>query len=213
MTLAVEDIINEALRAGGVPLRIADIYEGSEAAKIALEIYGQARDELIVDPVHDWSFPRRTAGLTLLKGPPPAGGFNLTQYWTSLYPAPGFLFEYAYPSDCLDLRAITEPPSQMPDCDPIPQPWRVDNDPTPIVSGGVATGPAAKVIMCQVNQAVAIYMAQVTDPNEWDTLFHTTLVASLAQKFARAFGADANTIKSLSEETTMAGNAADLIRG
>ena len=213
MTLAIEDVLNQALRDAGAPARINDIYEGTEAAKTALEIYTQARDELICDPIHDWSFPRRTLALTILKGPPPGGGFNPVQNWNTLYPPPGFLFEYAYPADCLDLRAVVEPPQLMPDLDPIPQLFRVDNDLLPNIGTGVAVGPPAKVILCNVNQAIGVYVGQVTDPNEWEPLFLSTLVASIGKKFARAFGADVNTTRELSSEMVATSNTAFSTRG
>lgn len=126
----VVDIINQAFRSGGVPMRIEDPYEGSEAARVALELYAQCRDELL--DLKDWSFNRRTAPLVLIKGPPPDGGYNLTQPWDPVTsPAPDFLYEYEYPPDCVDLRAIIPPPiGSMPDLDPRPAVWRVDNDPT-----------------------------------------------------------------------------------
>src|SRR6185312_7846569 len=99
-----EDICNQSLLLAGRTKRIGDMYEGGDAA-VALELYAQLRDELLRD--RDWDFSRRTASLTLLKGPPPAGGYNPLQPWTTAYPAPGYLYEYAYPNDCLSLQAIT----------------------------------------------------------------------------------------------------------
>lgn len=213
MTFAVEDVVNQALRDGGVPLRIADIYEGSEAAKTALELYGQTRDTLLRST--DWSFSRRVAALSLLKGPPPAGGYNPAQPWSTIYPYPGFLYEYSYPSDCLDLRAVIEPPGPMPDLDPLPALWRVDNDLAPIVSGAppVASGPAAKVILCNMTNAIGVYRARVTDMTTWEPGFTASLVSILGKRFAVAFGADANTAK---EESAQAGAVTQLaasIRG
>jgi hypothetical protein len=181
------DICNQGLRAGGVPLRMNDFYEGSEVAHTALEIFGQARDELI--RLTDWSFSRGLAALTLLKGPPPAGGYNPAQPWSTLYPRPGFLFEYVYPGDCLDLRAIIEPPGFMPDSDPLPAGWRVDDDLAPVVSGNppTASGPPAKVILCNVAGAIAVYRRQVTNPALWEPGFIASLVASLGKKFQVAF--------------------------
>ena len=42
----VTDIINQGLRASGLPLRVEDYYEGSDGAKVALEVYSQSRDEI-----------------------------------------------------------------------------------------------------------------------------------------------------------------------
>jgi hypothetical protein len=213
MALAAEDIVNMGLRDGGVPLRINDLYEGSDAARTALEVYGQARDELT--RLTDWSFSRGTLALALLKGPPPAGGYNPGQPWTNAYPVPGFLFEYTFPADCLDVRSITEPPGPMPDLDPKPQLWRIDNDSAPNVSGNppVASGPPAKVILCNVANAICIYRRQVTDPNEWEPGFIAALVASLGKKFSKAFGSDPNTVREESAEALGTTQTMSAVRG
>jgi hypothetical protein len=209
----IVDILNQGLRSGGVPLRIADYYEGSEAAKTALEIYGQSRDELI--RTTDWSFSRGVLALTLLKGPPPDGGFNPIQPWSTIYPPPGFLYEYAYPGDCLDLRAIIAPPGGMPDLDPLPALFRVDNDAVPVVSGSppVASGPPAKVILCNMTNAIGVYRRQVTDVTQWEPGFTASLIEILGKKFAIAFGADANTNKMQAEEANAVTQTASGIRG
>lgn len=189
MATTVEQVVNQALMLAGKPQRIADIYEGSESAVIALELYAQARDELQRE--REWSFQRKVAALTLLKGPPPAGGYSSNTPWSNIYPNPGFLYEYAYPLDCLDLRAIIAPPlGGMPDLDPLAALFRVDNDPTPVVSGNppTASGPAAKVIFCNVTNAMGVYRASITNPVLWQPDYVKALVQSLAEKFAKAKG-------------------------
>jgi len=204
MVDSVEDIVNQALRAAGLPLRVEDVYEGSDASKVALELYSQCRDSLL--DAEDWSFNRHTAPLTLLKGPPPDGGYNLLQPWSGAYPAPEWLYEYSYPADMIDLRAIIPPPmGLMPDLDPVPQLWRVDNDSTPNVVNGVATGPAAKVIYCNVTNAMAVYRSRVTNPALFDPGYIDALVALLGKRFASAFGYDAN------QQREMAGEAVSTI--
>lgn len=210
---AMEDVINEGLRDGGVPLRINDIYEGSEAARTALEIYGQARDELI--RIKDWSFSRRKVPLVLLKGPPPDGGYSFGAPWSNIYPSPGFLYEYAYPADCIDLRAVIAPPGPMPDLDPLPAEFSIDNDATPVVAGNppVASGPPQKVILCNLTDAIAVYRARVVDPAQWEPGFRSALVASLGKKFAVAFGADPNTRKLDAEEAVATTQTAGEVKG
>jgi hypothetical protein len=208
---AVEDIVNQAARAAGVPMRTQDIYEGSDLSRVALELYGQSRDELL--DLRDWSFSRRTVALTLLKGPPPAGGYNFAQPWSNLYPAPGFLFEYSYPADVLDVRSIYAPPGPMPDLDPLPALWRVDNDPTPNIVDGIAVGPAAKVIYCNLVDALMNYRAQITDPGTFDTGFTTSLIQSLGKKFAKAFGQPPQETQADTAEAISTANIASSLRG
>lgn len=211
MANSVEDILNQALRAGGVMKRIEEIYEGSDAARVALELYSQARDELL--DLRDWSFNRQTAPLTLLKGPPPPGGYTPVNPWSNLYPAPPFLYEYAYPGMAVDLRAILQQPGLMPDQDPLPVLWRVDNDPTPNIVAGVAVGPEAKVIYCNVTNALAVYRSRVTNPAIFDPGYTAALVALLGKRFAVAFGADVNTQREDTAEADSIAKAQSDVRG
>ena len=73
---APEDLINNALARIGYKLRIGSIYEGSAAAKKALDVYGQARDGLLRQ--NDWGFAERNIAMTLLKSAPalPGGGYG-----------------------------------------------------------------------------------------------------------------------------------------
>jgi hypothetical protein len=209
----VEGIWNQAFRAAGLPLRVNEAFEGSDGSRVALELYQQCRDELL--DLKDWSFNRETAPLVLLKGPPPAGGYNFANPWSNLYPAPGFLYEYSYPSNAVDLRAVIPQPGPMPDLDPRPAVWRVDNDPMPNVSGNppVAVGPEAKVIYCNVTNALAVYRSRVTNPAIFDPGFTAALVALLGKRFAVAFGADVNKQREDTSEAIATANAQSDVRG
>lgn len=209
----VVDIWNQALRVGGVPMRVEEFYEGSDAAKVGLELYSQTRDELF--DAKDWAFTRRKVALTLLKGPPPSGGYSFATPWSPIYPAPGFLYEYAYPDDCISLKAIISPPGPMPDLDPLPALWRIDNDQTPIVSGNplTASGPPRKVILCNATNAIGVYRAQITDPETWEPGFVMALVASLGKKFAVAFGAPAEQTKEETVEAVTFAQTGSMDRG
>jgi|SRR5579884_517833 len=173
---APEDIVNVALIEAGQQRLIADLYEGSPAARAALATYGQTRDELL--RARDWPFARRTLALTLLKGPPPPGGFNPNQPWTTAYPPPGWLYEYAYPSDCLKLGAIVAPPGLMFDLDPQPSVWRLCNDDT--------LSPAQQVILTNTSSAIAVYTGQITDPGTWNNDYTEALIKILASKLSKA---------------------------
>lgn len=200
---AVEDIVNQAAREVGIRRRIGWIYEGSELAKVALEIYGQTRDELLRS--RDWDFARRSVALTLFKGPPPPGGYNQQQPWSlQQYPPKGWLYEYGYPSDAIEIGAILPQPFLWPDRDPRPARWRVDNDLTLgggtviVGQGTVITGSGTiivgategffasgtKVILTNVRNAIAVYRAQVTDPSQWNAGFLATFITRLSQKLS-----------------------------
>lgn len=172
---APEDVINAALVEVGGQRPIAWIYEGSPPARAALKIYGQTRDALL--RARAWPFARRVLPLTLLKGPPPAGGYTIAQPWTKTYPPPGWLYEYAYPADCLLLGAVLPGPGMMFDLDPQPVPFRVDND--------SANSPPSKVILTNAANAVAVYTGQITDPATWEPGFAEALIKALAAKLSK----------------------------
>lgn len=186
MANSVEDVVNQSLIEIGYPERIASIFEGSRASIAALEVYGQTRDELL--DMGEWPLARRAnIALTLLKGPPPGGGYNPGQPWTAQYAPPGWLYEYAYPDDCLELHAIIQPPGLMFDLDPLPAVWRIDNDNSLIDASGNATE-QKKVILTNVKSALGVYTAQITDPNLWEPGFTATVVKRLGEKLARVLG-------------------------
>ena len=176
MAADVEGLVNQALIELGVTRRVADIYEGSKLSIAALEIYGQTRDLLFRQK--DWPFARRTVALTLLKGPPPAGGYNPGQPWSSAYPPAGWLYEYKYPADCIKLGAVIPPPGAMFDLDPVAAQPRVDNDATLV--------PPAKVILSNLAGALAVYTGQITDMTTFEPGFTQALVAGLKNGLALA---------------------------
>jgi len=229
---SVEDIWNQVLRELGVRRRIGSAYDGSEASKAFLEVYGETRDELLRSM--DWDFARRSIALTLLKGPPPPGGYNPQTPWNSTYPPPGWLYEYGYPSDALELRAIVPQPFLLPNRDPKPALWRIDNDFTlggggEILTGGgqILTGadniliggsggPLAsgtKVILANVRNAIAIYLAQVIDPSQWNVSFLRVLITSLKEKLAVPLSQNLDLMKSAAQESAVDAAMADKRRG
>ena len=173
---SVADIANIALSRIGHPIRLGTLYDGSVAAKKILDIYSQTRDELLRQ--EDWEFSERTVALTLLKSAPAAGYIPPT-VWSSSYPPLPWLFEYAYPTDCLKLRVVKPQPFFLPVVDPQPNVFRIVND---------STQTPARVILCNVQSAIANYTAQVTDPTAWDVGFVEAMVASLCRRLAPVLG-------------------------
>lgn len=209
MAANVVDLVNQSLRGIGYRHRIADIYEGSPASRAALEIYGQTRDELLRS--EDWDFARRKLSLTLLKGPPPPGGYNPQQPWDPTFPAPGWLYEYAYPADMIELGAILPPPFLFPDRDPKPAVFRIDNDPLPVPAD--PTVPGAKVVLTNIAGAIAVYRARVTDPSAWNPGFTATIVERLAAKLTIALAHDLNLMRATAADSIATGMVADRRRG
>lgn len=160
-TVAIQspaDLLNVALRRIGYKLRVASLFEGSLAAKQALDIYAQTRDELL--RTNDWGFAERNVAMTLLKSAP-VGGYVPPAVWNpAVNPPIGSLFEYGYPGDCLKVRAVKPPPLFVPNFDPQPNVFTITND-------NYFT-PAQKVILCNVPNAILVYTGQITDLTTWE---------------------------------------------
>ncbi|SDD95369.1 hypothetical protein SAMN05216337_1017143 [Bradyrhizobium brasilense] len=169
------DLVNVALQRIGYKGRVGNLFEGSAAAKDALDIYAQTRDEILRKG--DWGFAERNLAMELLKSAP-AGGYTPPNVWTPASPPLPWRFEYAYPSDCLDVRAIKGQSVFVMDFDPQPITFTVAND--------SALVPPRKVILCNVPDALLTYTGQVTDPTSWEPDFVEAFAAALGRRLAPA---------------------------
>lgn len=119
------DIVNLALGRIGYRLRVGSLLDGSEAASRALDIFGQTRDELLRDG--NWGFAEGNALLTQLKAAP-SGGYIPPVFWDTTYPPLPWQYSYAYPDDCLKVRAVKVAPLFLFNPDPTPSLWDIAND-------------------------------------------------------------------------------------
>lgn len=165
-----EDVINLALVRIGYKLRIGSIYEGSEAASAALNIYSQTRDELLRQS--DWAFASRQAALTLLKAAP-ANYFD-SPWNPATMPPVGWMFEYAYPSDALKIRAVGPQPGFVFNPAPKPHLFNVYND--------NSSTPEGKTVVCNLENAIAYYTGQVTNPSDMEPDFIEAFAAALGRR-------------------------------
>lgn len=168
------DVVNLALSRIGQADRIGSIYEGSKAAKAAIDVYSQTRDELLRDG--DYGFAERNVAASLLKFAPPDGYFPPNLWDGTLYPPTPWLYEYAYPDDCLKVRSVKPQPLFVMNFDPQPNVFRIEND--------KYYTPSRKVILCNVENAMLVYSAQVTDPTVWEADFIEMFAAALGRKMA-----------------------------
>lgn len=167
------DVVNASLARIGYKDRVANLYEGSKAAKIALDIYSQTRDELLRQA--EWPFAQRDATGVLLKSAP-VGGYVPPTVWSNTYPPLPWLYEYEYFDDCLKVRAVKPAPIFVPNFSPQPHLFAVANDGD------------ARVILSNVANAVVTYVGQVTDPLQMPPDFLEMFVAALARRFAPLTG-------------------------
>jgi hypothetical protein len=169
------DLVNVSLRRIGYKLRIGNLYEGSEASKISLDLYAQTRDELLRQ--NDFDFAERNLNMTLLKQAP-VGGYIPPNTWSPVYPSLPWLFSYVYPSDCLKVRAIRGQAIFVMDFDPQPIVFMVEND--------NSYTPAKKVILCNVPSGILTYTGQITDLTTWEADSVEMFAAALGRRLAPA---------------------------
>lgn len=211
MTVAPEDICNQALVEIGYPQRIGSFQDGSAASLSALEVYSQTRDELLRS--RDWMFARRCVPLNQVKTAvvPPGTPGPPSSVWTDSQPPPPWLYEYLYPSDCLLLRGLRPTPFYFTGGDPtLPAPirWVVAND---YVPAGNAT--PSKVILTNLVQALAIYTGQVFDPAQWEPLFLGAVVKAIGRKLVVALSGDPNILKVEEQDAAAVVGSNDAMQG
>lgn len=199
---SVEDVVNAALDVIGYDRRVGDIFEGTRASKVALDLYGETRDALLrkMRP----GFANRDVTLTALKTAP-AGGYSVGTPWTNAYPPPSWQYEYPYPSDCLEVLYLQSTQNPIPNNNPLPQRFKIYND--------QAENPVVRTILSNLSPAVLIYTGQVTDMTTWDASFVDLMVAALAKKFTVALVKNQQLVESVlkatgGEETTSISDAA-----
>lgn len=187
------DIANRALAAIAAKATIANLdLENSTEAKQARLLYDTTRDAMLRGA--HWNFAKRTMPLSLLKaaaGTPenPTGGA-----WNpATMPAPPWLYEYGYPSDCVLLRSVMSPPSNHQDITPplfsTPLSGPVPNLPSRPAPFSVASstdnaGNPINVVLCSVQAAICCYTMRVTVEDLWDASFQEAMVFALGSRLA-----------------------------
>lgn len=186
-------ICNRALQAIGTRTSIASLSEDSVEARNCALIFADTRDEIL--GMAYWNFAKKTTYLALLKSAPgtPSNAASTATQWSTAYPAPPWLYEYAYPEDCLQMRSVVQ---QI-------QNYYVG---TPYTSGGTNTYPYAvgpgspfevttdedtqgqqqTVVLTNQYQAIGVYTKRITNPGLFGASFTEALVQALAAKLALA---------------------------
>lgn len=165
------DIVNDALRRIGYKLRVANLLDGSDASSLALDIFGQTRDDTMRDG--DWQFAQREVSGALLKTAP---NYFDTAWDPASAPPIGWQYSYTYPSDCLRIKAVRPQPTFQPDMRPTMNLFDAVND------NGYT--PPRRVVVSNVANAVLVYVGRVTDPTTWSVDYTEALCAALARRLA-----------------------------
>jgi hypothetical protein len=200
---SVTNIANRALQSIGTRSTISALTEQSPEARNFNLIYEDTRDEVL--SMAHWNFTRKTAILSLLKQAPgtPGSPSVTAMQWSSLYPSPPWLYEYAYNSDCLQMRYIMGQWQYNTATIPIMSnngqaPYLTDMAPTAlwIAAGDVdSNGNQINVVLTNQYQAIGVYTQRITNPALFSPLFVQALVAACAAKLAMSLTGDKDLAK------------------
>jgi len=194
-------IYNRALASIGTRSSVASLTEATPEAKQCNLIYEATRDELL--SMAFWNFARKTDTGALVKSAPgtPTNTSAPNAVWSSSYPAPPWLFEYSYPTDCIQVRFLRPQPTSgyigpIPifssagsyaapslgaDTPAIPFIVAIDQD---------SSGNDINVVLTNQYQALIVYTRRVVDPNVFSSQFTQALVAALGAKLAQPMTGD-----------------------
>jgi hypothetical protein len=191
-------ICNRALAAVGTRSTISALTEGSPESNNCALIYEPTRAQL--SRAANWNFLTRMATLSLLiatPGTPENQSPAITTWQQGLAPPPPWLYEYAYPSDCLRMRRV------------VPQ-WNNSFGAVPLFSvpllqpsalnmPGVrfrvatdydTTGTPQTVVLTDASQAIGEYTADIDIPTMFDPDYEEALVQAMAGKLVLALTGD-----------------------
>lgn len=168
--MTIETICNQALDAIGYKKHIGSVWEGTKAARVALNAWAETRDALLVTVQPDWA--RKDAGLSVIAAAPAT--YDVP--WTTANPDIPWLYEYGAPTDCLVPLMLKARPRTLPVWRPRANRFRIKtegnaytllgNDPDPILT----------------------YVWSVTNVDLWHEDFIEMMIEALARKFSRALG-------------------------
>jgi hypothetical protein len=193
MSVSEVSICNRALASIGTRSSIASLTENSAEARQCNLIYANTRDEVL--NMAFWNFARKTALLALLKSAPgtPTNSGSSANQWSPLFPSPPWLYEYAYPSDALQIRQIVQQMQNYYVGTPFTSngtgfyPYNVGPGSPFVVGTDTDTeGNQQNVILTNEYQAIAIYTMQIVNPALFGPQFTEALVQALAAKLAIA---------------------------
>lgn len=169
--MTIETICNQALDVIGYKRHIGSVWDGTKAARVALDAWAETRDALLTTVQPEWA--KKDIGLTPSKTAP-SDGYDTVTVWTTTYPDIPWLYEYTAPADCL------VPLTLKPRIHTIPA-WR----PRFLRFRAKMTS-TNYVILGNVPDPVLTYIWRVTNVTLWHEDFVELMIEALSRKFARA---------------------------
>lgn len=184
------NIINRALLSIGSQSQVSSLNEGSAQANAAATLYTPTFEQL--GRSAPWNCLRKEATLTLLAAA--QGTPENPDGTTLLLPPVPWLYQYAYPSDCLQMRFIV--PSLSNSVSGVPifsvntgAPTGIYNNrniPFAVAYATDTNNNPINIILTNQTQAIAVYTVNQPNPQIWDSLLQGAMVASLAAFFVPA---------------------------
>lgn len=209
------DICNLALQEIGQQVLIQSFTDTTPAGVVASTQYTPRMQMLL--RAANWGFARKTVALTLLRIAVPTSALPAPAYPNP--PPQPFLFEYAWPSDCLRGRFLipyqqTNPVVSTP-LTTAPNAGIIAPNPPTGIPFVIATdfdgqGNQIKVILSNLPLAQFVYTADLSQlPDLWDGLFLSAATAVLSTYFITAL---ARNNAQLAGQVTIAKGALDSAR-
>lgn len=200
MAISEVSICNMALQSIGTRSTISSLTEQSNEAENCNLLYELTRDEVL--GMAFWNFARKMATLSLIKSAPgtPTNPTSGTQSaWSADWPAPPWLFEYAYPANCIQVRYLnpnltsgfvgsvplmSNGGAMLPlyGCPPVPF----------VVATDEVASSDVNVILTNQYQALCCYTKRIADPGLYGAQFVGALKEALAAKLAMALSGNIN---------------------
>lgn len=181
-------LCNLALGSVGAKTTISSLTESSAAARQCLLQYDAAA-EAVLQAAH-WNFARAQVTLSLLKDGTATPSQNVPQPW---------VYEYAYPSDCVAARYVmplfATDGSSVPGVAAMPYYQGPPRVPFLISSDLDSQGNRNKVILTNQPSAVLVYTTRIDDVSLFDGQFVLALAAYLGARVAIPLTGDKNMAK------------------
>lgn len=202
------DVANLALLNIGTRSTIESLTETSAEARVCNQYYNLTRRQLL--RMAYWGFARAFINLALIKsapGTPENPNPSSAATWSPAFPPQPWLFEYAYPDECLMARYVVPAVTQQVQTVPIfssfnPSAWQILGPPVKsiIINDKDGAGNKFKAICTNQDQATLCFTEDITEPDLWDAMFHQALVDVLGARVTLGLTGDKNLAKLLVEQ-------------